>query len=309
MDDEYQLYHQSGSFVRFLASWSSTKRSLAERISQLARDIAKGGFWQSKEVDIMDAWLTDLHAVGYKFPSIVTSSSSSSSIIQKRAAVCVTSIAECIPEAWAPTHANIRRHLDGDIDTFLFLSSSVKQGPVPLNIRLQQARLYMNSTVTVLYEDRVIDPHIPPTCETYYYPDMNQSHVIPYYQQLWGLAECFDLVKRYEQKMNIRYELFIRARSDSVLYNVSEPLSLPNNRTVLIPDENHFGGYNDRFAIGPINIMETYMRRWHILSTCHVQNLHAETFLKLLLNRHSINVQPEESLSYRQELHGQDRCH
>ena len=73
-----------------------------ERISQLARDIAQAGFWQSKEVSIMDAWLADLNSVGYSFPSIVQpSSSSSTNTTKKRAAVCVTGLAECIQEAWS----------------------------------------------------------------------------------------------------------------------------------------------------------------------------------------------------------------
>ena len=53
---------------------------------------------------------------------------------------------------------------------FYFLSSSAHQGPIPLDIRLKQIRSYMNSTVTILYEDRLIDPHIPSTCKTYYHP-------------------------------------------------------------------------------------------------------------------------------------------
>ncbi|CAF0857919.1 unnamed protein product [Rotaria sordida] len=40
----------------------------------------------------MDAWLADLYSVGYSFPSVVLSSSSS--IIQKRAAIYVTGLAE-----------------------------------------------------------------------------------------------------------------------------------------------------------------------------------------------------------------------
>ena len=76
MDDEYRLFNQSSSFVDFLRSWSSSHHSLSKRISQLAKDIANAGFWNSKEVDIMNAWLHDLQSVGYIFPSIVTPSSS-----------------------------------------------------------------------------------------------------------------------------------------------------------------------------------------------------------------------------------------
>jgi hypothetical protein len=309
MDDEYQLYHQSSSFVRFLASWSSSHRLLPQRIAQLARDIAEAGFWHSKEVDIIDAWLADLHSVGYSFPSILVPSSSSSPIIEKRAAICVTGLAECIQEAWTPTHKIILNRLQGDIDTFLFLSSSLKEGPVPLYTRLQQVRSYMNSAVTILYEDRVIDPHIPLNCKTFYSPRIAPVMEMHYFQQMWGLSECFDLVKEYEQKMNIRYEFLIRSRPDSVLDKVPETLKPPNNLTIIIPDEDHFGGYNDRFAIGSVSLMEKYMRRWHNLSACHIQNIHAESFLKLFLNRFGVNAQLLRNLSYVQMPHGIGKCH
>ena len=167
----------------------------------------------------------------------------------------------------------------------------------------------MNSTVTIFYEDRDIDPGIPSNCSTFYHPSMSISHVTPYYQQLWGLAECYDLVKDYEQKMNIRYELFIRARADSLLNKVSQNLEPPNNSTIVIPDELHFGGYNDRFAFGSISIMEKYMRRWHYMKTCCVKNLHAETFLKLFLEQSNINIQLTKNVSYEQKLHGVGQCH
>lgn len=174
---------------------------------------------------------------------------------------------------------------------------------------MKQVRSYLNSTVTILYKDRDIDPHIPSNCSTFYYPSMPTSHVTHYYQQLWGLAECYDLVKDYEQKMNIRYELFIRARADSLLDKVSQKLEPPDNSTIVIPDELDFGGYNDRFAFGSTSIMEKYMRRWHYIKTCRVKNLHAETFLKLFLGQFNINIQLTKNVSYEQKPHGVDQCH
>ena len=307
MDDEEQLYHQSGSFVRFLASWTSTKQSLAERIAQLARDVAEAGFWQSKEADIMNAWLADLQSVGYSFPSLV--SSASAPMKQRRAAVCVTGVTECVREAWAPTHDIILKHLSPDIDTFLFLSSSSKEGPVPLTTRLKQVRSYMNSTVTVLYEDRVIDPRIPSDCKTFYSGGISPEAEKEYFQHLWALNECFQLVREYEQEINIRYELFVRARPDSVLTRFPQTLVPPNNLTIIIPDEHHSGGYNDQFAIGSMAMMEIYMRRWHNLRTCKIQNIHAESFLKLLLEVTAVNVRLETELSYPQKEHAANECH
>jgi hypothetical protein len=310
MDDEGQLYHESGSFVRFLASWSSPHRLFIERIRQLAQDIAHEGFWQVKEATIMEAWLADLQSVGYSFPFIVKTPSSSPSVIKKkRIAVCVTGLAECIEEAWAPTYNTLRKKLNSEIDTFLLLSSSSKRGPIPLDTRLKQIRSYMNSTVTILYEDRVINPHIPSTCKAFYKPRMNPAREINYFQQLWALSECFDLVKEYEEMMGVRYEYFIRARPDSVLNYAKTTLSLSNDSAILIPNENHFFGYNDRFAIGRTTLMKKYMRRWHDLRSCHTKNIHSASFLKSTLHRHGVHVQLLSDLKYPQMGHGKNQCH
>ncbi|CAF4006231.1 unnamed protein product, partial [Adineta steineri] len=320
MDDEQQLYHQSRSFVRFLSSWSSTKSLLRERISQLARDIAKNDFWKWKEVDIMDAWIADLESVGYKFPSIVPSSSSSSSpssspVIRKRAAVCVTGLVECIQEAWAPTHTNIRQRIHGDLDIFLFLSSSLKQGPVPLNTRIKNVRSYMNSTVTVLYEDRVIDPGIPSTCNPQFQlPGYAVIPVPAYFQQLWSLNECYDLVKNYEKQFNIRYQLLIRARVDT---RVKMPATFERqgilnlNTTILVPPHRYFSGIDDGFALGPIELMSHYMKRWHSLRQCPPdRNFHPETYLKKYLT-HFTNITIDDTISGAADAisHGPGKCH
>ncbi|UJR23258.1 hypothetical protein I4U23_026278 [Adineta vaga] len=330
MDDEYQLYHQSASFVRFLASWSSSNPSLVGRIRELARAISQGGFWKWKEVEITDAWLDDLRSVGYKFPSIVASSPSAAAAAapppsssssprpapkEKRAAVCVTGIAECVPEAWSTTHINLRRRIRGDIDTFLFLSSSFKQGPVPLHTRLKQARLYMNSTVTILYEDRIIDPGIPSTCNAQFQLPHHALIPVPaYFQQLWSLNECYDLVKEYEKKFNIRYQLLIRTRVDTL---VKMPISFERegilnvNTTILVPPHRYFPGIDDGFALGPMELMSHYMKRWLSLQQCPPdENFQPETYLKNYLNRFT-NITVDNTISGAADaiLHGHKYCH
>ena len=66
----------------------------------------------------------------------------------------------------------------------------------------------MNSTVTILYEDRVIDPGIPTDCNPRFQLRGHVTFPVPaYFQQLWSLNECYDLVKEYEKTFNIRYQL------------------------------------------------------------------------------------------------------
>jgi hypothetical protein len=301
MQEEDQLYHQSGAFVRFLSSWSSSDQSLAKRIATLARDIARAGFWQWREVDIIDAWLADLHSIGYRFPSIAEPKKENGPIKNRRAAICVTGIAECIDEGWKPTYLDIRSRLQGDIDTFLFISSSAQHGPVPLTKRLKQIRSYMNSTVTIVFEDRAIDPHIPADCHPRFQLPRHSTFPVPgYFQQLWALNECFDLVKTYEQQFNIRYQLFIRARIDTLAkmpstFERQGPLNV--NTSIIVPPHRYFPGIDDGFALGPMQLMSYYMKRWLSFQQCPPdRNLHPETYLKNYLSRFT-NVTVDAAMS------------
>ncbi|CAF1675077.1 unnamed protein product [Rotaria magnacalcarata] len=292
MDEEHQLYHQSGSFVRFLASWSSSLPSIAKRIAQLARDIAQAGFWHSKEIDIIDAWLTDLRSVGYSFPSII-STASPNPVIQKRAAVCVTATAECINKVWAQTDVNLRNRLHGDIDTFLFLSSSSPNRSlplIPLATRLKRARSYKNTTVTILYEDRVIDTDIPADCPPQYRLSRHNTYSDSYYfQQLWALAECYNFVKDYEKRSNVKYQLFIHARADVVPQmpsNFDRKGALNVNTTLLILRNRYFPALHNGLVLGPIKFMYHYMTRWYSLGPCLLESMqHSEASLLIYLKR------------------------
>ena len=263
MDDEYQLYHQSGSFVRFLASWTSSLPTLPQRIATLARHIAHEKFWKPLETEIIDAWLADLQSVGYVFPSIV--SSPPVHPIEKRAAICVTGATECIREAWTRTHLQIRDRLHGDTDTFLFLSSSQTSGPVPIVDRLKHARSYTNSTVTVLYEDRDLHPSMSSAC-----PATEKD-----YQSIWALAQCYDLVKDYANRFNVHYQLMIHSRVDLVAadnFKLEGDRLLNVNTTLILSSHQTSDASDDSFAIGPMSLMHHYMNRWNSLKECSVYN-------------------------------------
>ena len=241
MDEEYQLYHQSGSFVRFLAQWTSSYPTLIERIAQLANDIAHAGFWKSSEVEIINAWLQDLNAVGYRFPAL--KSQSSMTATKKRVAICVTRTAECIDRAWRKTEQQLRRQFDGDVDTFLFLSSSNTSGPVPIADRLKEARAFSDSAVTVIYEER----------------DLHSND--PRAQQTWALGECSALVKEYAEQQNIAYKSMIHTRVDVIL---PKRFTLPNlNPSSIFIGQASDGSANPIFAFGLIDQMHDYMTKWN----------------------------------------------
>ena len=315
MEEENDLYKKSGSFARFLTYWSSSRSSLAERIAQLTKDIAKAGFWQWQEVDIMNAWISDLHSVGYKFPSIVPSLPSRT-ITHKRAAVCVTGIIECIQEAWAKSDIAIRQRLRGDIDTFLFLSSSYAKGFVPLSKRQKHARAYRNSTVTILYGDRILDPKIPSDCKAEF--QMRNGAPIPvlgYFQQLWALAECYDLVQDYEERFNIKYQLLVRTRVD-ILNRMPSTFDREGefdvNTTIVLPRNRYFPQvYDDGFAIGPMKLMHYYMTRWYTLNKCPLDGVYQPGIYLFRYLKQLFNVTVDRELTGAADAikHGRDSCH
>ena len=314
MKEEDQLYHQSGSFVRFLSAWSSSSPTLVQRIIQLSKAIADAGFWQSDETEIINAWIDDLLAVGYTFPSILPTSSSVSPLQYKRAAICVTGLTECIEEAWTKTYQHIRTSLSGDLDTFLFLSSSMNGGPVSLNTRLKQIRSYMNTTVTIIYEDRTIDPKIPADCQPNFILPRFMYKVDASFQQVWALAQCYHLVERYEKEFNIRYQLMIRSRIDIMArgpFTLEDDGLFNVNRTILAPTNRFFNTLDDGFAVGPMELMYHYMTRWYSFSKCPPDGIyHSETYLTRYLEGFT-NVTRDETLpaAANAHPHGQNFCH
>ncbi|CAF1081310.1 unnamed protein product [Adineta ricciae] len=278
MDDESQLYHQSGSFVRFLTSWSSSLPSLAERIAQLAIDIAHGGFWNVREVDIMKAWLHDLQSVGYVFPSIV-SRTIRSTTLEKRAVVCITGYTKCA-YTWNSTDFTVRQRLQGDIDTILFLSSSFIPNSMPLIGRRTSSHAHLNVTMAVFYEDRVIDPMIPDDCHIrFHLPKNTSAHIHNYLQQLWSAKQCYDLVKDYERRFNLRYQLLVHTHINT-LTRMPEDTSYVN-RTVILSSVRYNPHYDDGFTLGPLNMMQHYMTRWDVLRHCPSDNNHRPDMFRL----------------------------
>lgn len=304
---EHQVNKQLSSFARFLSNWSSTLPTIEQRIIKLVEDTVKAEYLHVKELEFVLAWLNDLRSINYHFPNITQAPVHEKRV--KRAAVCVTGIIECVEEAWSSTFNEIQQRINDTVDTFLFLSSSGPDGPVPLAKRAKQARNYPNSTVAVFYEDRTVDPQIPKQCEYFFEPAFSVNVINKYYQQLWALSECYDLVRSYEKKMNIEYEYLIRARVDTVFVNIPTTLLPENRSTLIIPDEDHFGGYNDRFAIGSLLSMEKYMRRWHDMKLCYEQNLHAEHFLKSVLDKYLIPVRLDKNFRLAALPHNSNSCH
>jgi hypothetical protein len=114
------------------------------------------------------------------------------------------------------------------------------------------------------------------------------------YYQLLSLKQVNNLRKKAEEESNIKYDLIIRLRTD---FKFLSPLYLDkiNYNCIYIPYEHdHRGGYNDRFAIGPRDLMDHYLNRYDFWMERHDEipyySTHAELNLKIYLDTFNIPV-------------------
>ena len=317
IEKEELLHDEAGKLVRFLSSWRSNASGLSERIHELITALKNAQFLTAIEATVMRAWLDDLAYIQYNYPSTYDIvGNMSSSVRVKRSAICVTGLTECVKEVWAKNEAELRKRLHGDIDVFLFLSTGngimSDLSPTLSNTRIRQARYY-NATINIVHQDVLdIDPGFPKTCK-YQYNFTKKHKIVPIEQERLAQANCYNIVRNYEKKRNIRYQLLIRARSDSVFTRLPKTFERNGkfnpNTTIIVPDEHHYFGINDRFAIGPIDSMQYYMNRWHQLRQCLTTNVHPEMFLEFVLRRDNITVTRDIDISLVQIPHNEKQCH
>jgi len=67
---EQDLYYKSTAMVSFLARWSSDAPTLVERLEQLWAALYSRGFVELGDLQLAQAWIRDLLALGYNFPDL-----------------------------------------------------------------------------------------------------------------------------------------------------------------------------------------------------------------------------------------------
>jgi len=230
----------------------------------------------------------------------------------------MTGLIECIEASAKPIIHAIRTHIRGEMDIFMYLSSTepiVDQlSTVPSHIRIIEALRYLNFTVKVLFENiPKLDPHFPPNCTTD--QSVNQpEHKIPrYYQQLFGLSNCFSLVRDYERKHNIKYDLMVRTRGDIKFLHIPSTFdrTSPNdiNTTLILPPNLYGSRVDDGFAIGPIDAIEVYMNRYYSFRKCLTLDLHPERYLDFYLNYRKVKMNVDMSTVVTHIPHSPNHCH
>jgi hypothetical protein len=200
----------------------------------------------------------------------------------------------------------------------MYLSSTepiVDQLPtVPSHMRFIEALRYPDFTVKILFENiPKLDPHFPPNCTTDANVDQPEHKIPRYYQQLFGLSNCFSLVRDYEKKHNIKYDLMVRTRADIKFLKIPSTFDRTSpydiNTTLILPPNRYRSKIDDGFAIGPIDAVEVYMNRYYSFRECLTRDLHPERYLYFYLNYRKVKMVVDSNILVGTIPHGQNHCH
>lgn len=69
-NSESDLYLKTAALVEFLSDWRSVAPTLVERIEQLWVELYRRNFVDKKDLQLAQAWIKDLLALGYEFPDL-----------------------------------------------------------------------------------------------------------------------------------------------------------------------------------------------------------------------------------------------
>eukprot|EP01004_Peranema_trichophorum_P003725 NODE_2698_length_1514_cov_40.649892_g2324_i0.p1 GENE.NODE_2698_length_1514_cov_40.649892_g2324_i0~~NODE_2698_length_1514_cov_40.649892_g2324_i0.p1 ORF type:complete len:347 (+),score=16.93 NODE_2698_length_1514_cov_40.649892_g2324_i0:40-1080(+) len=86
--------------------------------------------------------------------------------------------------------------------------------------------------------------------------------------QYYDLEQCYDGIIKHENQRNVKYKWIIRTRPD-IFWVIEHPVisifESKWNSSIWVPEGSEFNGINDRHAVVPRNIAESYFRRWSYL--------------------------------------------
>ena len=144
-NSEEPLYSQAGALVDELLSWKPTTSTLAGRIEELYIRMYEIDLIGQTDVELTQAWLGDLIAAGYQFPSLQETYSAERTAAQSKAAALKAAAAPPPPRAavclsghhhaavqttWPTIKANIVEPLGPNTDVFVSSHSQLNE-PLP----------------------------------------------------------------------------------------------------------------------------------------------------------------------------------
>ena len=174
----------------------------------------------------------------------------------KKVAVCISgqyrSFDKCLPSIF---NNLILTNTEYELK---FFTSFAKENGKTINLPLE----FFNVSSMIKIEEDCILPDLSYQKSKYKYQDFqldseNDPKLI--YYQLKQFQSVFNMVKEYEKDNNMTFDYVMRLRPDLEFKSIFNWNLFEDS--IITPSEDHFRGYNDRFAVGPRNLMELYMNR------------------------------------------------
>ena len=204
-----------------------------------------------------------------------------------KTALCFTGTARSLEYTYENLKHNLIDSL-GDCDVIALIAD---------NPHAHKVEKYLDVTKLKIVKEKDHDIDSLKFNPTYYSRPTTSPQI--YLKMIHARADCRDLLELYENENNVVYDRVIFSRMDVKYFNQVGPVlnELNLEKSIYVPDfHNTFGGiingYNDRFAVGSREKMDTYFRIPESLNQFvdSGQELHAETTLKWHLRRNLINV-------------------
>ena len=153
-------------------------------------------------------------------------------------AVCFSGLPTRLEECYK----NIKEFLDysfEDYDVYGYFPDVGNSKEIDLSFHFEQKEFVFEKDVHIETKDFWI--HCP---------------IQPYLQQIFGYKKCFEMVENSKKE----YDFIVRCRPDILFSEPYHKIEQLKKNIVYIPNFQHWGGFNDRFAIGSPNVMKYYMR-------------------------------------------------
>jgi hypothetical protein len=206
----------------------------------------------------------------------------------KKVAVCISgqyrSFDKCLPSIFNNLILTNKEY------ELKFFTSFAKENGKTINIPLE----FFNVSSTIKIEEDCVLPDLSYQKLKYKKEGFilnDEKDPILIFRQLKQFQSVFNLIKEYEKDNNMTFDYVVRLRPDLELKTIFKwELS---DESIQVPLEDSFGGYNDRFAVGPRNLIEVYMNRldYWMSETDDVNfTTHNEGNLKNYLDLHKIPV-------------------
>lgn len=293
-DSEIDLYLKSGSLIKVLKDYENVGTNAAEMLFNIFVHMYEHGVIEEIDVLLYHAFMQDMIDLHIEFPTTNLQTNMPRSVAgkSKKIAVCMSGGLNAGAYGPAVFDSMLRKHFNDSFDLFAVVPLTNND---PEAIKYIQPKTVMLSKSTSLWiHDSLI--------EARYQKCDNRKCWLTFNYQINDWKMCMDAIENEASSTQNNYSWIIRVRPDIFLPEGMPQISELRTDAISIPDDHHFGGIQDRFAIGPYKLMKEYLSLENGIpfimnKTSQHRNANIELLLKHHLDAKSIQVDRRKDIS------------